>query len=171
MKILNVNPRSGSRGAALILDIIIYLVIVALIAVAVTSGVRAVRDLVFTSHGKGDLQNIAAWTEGRYAEDGEYTYAYISAPFNDQPTLTGANGTTNVGVVVVSNGANAGWCAKIKIYSISDRSKSNIWITSNNPSRYMQSGTSSHPGGEGAQYPPTMAQTGAPVGCPAWTDY
>lgn len=135
----------SQRGAALILEIIIYLVIVALIAVAVTSGVRAVRDLVFTSHAKGDIQVVQSWAEGKYAQDGKYPGEVPGGAgiwtYSDMPRLTTANGVTNAASIASRNGANAAYCILVVSTSISDTSKQGFWVTSANPSKIMQSNT------------------------------
>lgn len=185
----------GTRGAALILEIIIYLVIVALIAVAVISGVRAIRDLVFTSHAKGDIQNIQTWAEGKYSQDGiypsgtldsytpgvpaytvtdyptpGYNTTYSAVPpigYADSPTLTTANNVKNTATITSTNGAASGYCIRVTSASISTPGKSKFWIASNNPSKIMQLGTATHPGGATATVAPTSAQTGVTASCPA----
>lgn len=135
---------STERGAALILEIIIYLVIVALIAVAVTSGVRAVRDLVFASHARGDMKVMQTWMEGKYAQDGRYPGGSTDQgrwTFPDGPTMTSANNVPNEAAITSVNGANAGYCIVVNSSPLSDRTKARFWLSSANPSKIMQSGT------------------------------
>lgn len=162
--LLSKMESSNKRGAALILEIIIYLVIVALIAVAVTSGVRAIRDLVFTSHAKGDIQNVQTWMEGKYTQDNVYTAATILATGStgDQPVLTEANGVKNSATVAVANGANSGYCIQVLSGTISDANKRKFWLISTNPSDIKQSGTATNGGSTTA---PASGITG--ITCPA----
>ena len=160
--LLRKMENSNKRGAALILEIIIYLVIVALIAVAVTSGVRAIRDLVFTAHAKSDIQNIQTWMEGKYTQDNVYTATTITAtPTGDQPTLTTANGVANTAQVTVANGASSGYCIKVVSNTISDAAKKNFWLQSENPSKIYQSGTA-NAGATSSTAPAALS-----VACPA----
>lgn len=141
------NRRGNQRGAALILEIIIYLVIVALIAVAVTSGVRAVKDLVFASHARGDLRSVQTWMEKKYTEDNVYPgtatgqgmWTFTDAPLMTRVGTTGANSSA----VTAINGANAGYCIVVNSQTISDPKKVRFWMSSANPGKIMQSGTAS----------------------------
>lgn len=153
---------SGRRGAALILEIIIYLVIVALIAVAVISGVRAVRDLVFTSHAKGDVQNAQTWMEGKYSQDNKYPSGSLDhLNYPDRPIMTTANGQTNAAYASSVDGSQSGYCILVNSSTISNTAKAKFWIISTNPSRIYQSGTSTNGGNS---TPPTTGITG--VTCP-----
>lgn len=158
---------TSRRGAALILEIIIYLVIVALIAVAVTSGVRAVRDLVFTSHAKGDIQNLQTWMEGKYTQDNVYPGNNTTQGtwlFSDAPRLTSVGGVENSGLLRSVNGANSGYCILVISNSISAPLKSYFWLSSANPAQIMQGGTATANGAvAGISSPPS----GIPgLGCP-----
>ena len=162
------NRRDGKRGAALILEIIIYLVIVSLIAVAVTSGVRAVRDLVFTSHARGDAQMLQSWIEGKYAQDGKYpvTNGGINSAWNsgEVPNLTVANGVMNTAAFNTADGSGSGYCIQVISQAISDPGKRKFWIMSSNPGKVMQSNT----GSNGGSYDPPA--TGSTLyQCPNWS--
>lgn len=148
MRTLSKPGMSGKRGAALILEIIIYLVIVSLIAVAVTSGVRAVRDLVFAMHGRADAQNVRDWMEGRYARDGVYPgtpsgVGLWTFDANDRPQLTSTQTMGNASSISSINGANSGYCIVIFSAFMSDVNKQRFWIISTNPHKIMQGGTQS----------------------------
>ena len=169
---------SDKRGAALILEIIIYLVIVALIAVAVISGVRAIRDLVFTSHAKGDIQQVQSWVEGKYTQDNvypasgpiSYTAGSAGPPvvpatgFADAPSLTKVGTDQNTASITsVNSSGNYGYCIVVISKTISDPNKSKFWLASNNPSQIYQSGTATN---GGATTPPASTNTGG-ISCPA----
>lgn len=157
--------RSGERGAALILEIIIYLVIVALIAVAVTSGVRAVRDLVFTSHAKGDIKTVQTWVEGKYSQDNVYpTFPGNGDVTDPAVVLTTANGVTNQAWLFSKNGADSGYCIRVGSMSISEPNKRWFYLSSANPSRIMQTGTATSNGAaaDGTRPPSGIAGLNCP---------
>lgn len=162
--LVHMRAKTDKRGAALILEIAIYLVIVALIVVALISGIRAVRDLVFTTHAKGDIRTVQTWLEGKYMQDNQYIPTSIlkTGPVGDQPSLTTANGETNEAWVAVSHGANSGYCIKVVSNSISNRAKSNFWLQSVNPSHIYQSGTATN----GSSLVNDGAPSGGTVTCP-----
>lgn len=142
-KSMRMHRDANTRGAALILEIIIYLVIVALIAVAVTSGVRAVRDLVFTMHAKNDIAQIHQFMEGGYIQNGTYTeLSYANNPITTNLNLTQVGNDKNFGKTLIRNGANSGYCVAVTSATISGQKKL-FWSTSDNPSKIMQRGTKS----------------------------
>lgn len=148
---MRIHRNQNQRGAALILEIIIYLVIVALIAVAVTSGVRALRDLAFANQARHDITNLQSWVEGKYSQDNKYPgvneYTRIDGTsFPDAPALTFNGNRPNQSAITSQNGANSGYCLIVWHPLISDDLKSRFWVSSANPSKIMQQGTGSNGG-------------------------
>ena len=136
---LNSSSRTGSRGAALILEIIIYLVVVSLIAATAVMVSGPLRDLTFTTHARTDIKEAQYWLHGKYAQDNQYPNQAI--PNNDEIRLTRSGGFQNTGMVKRSD-SGKDWCVLIVSARMADRSKARFWTASSDPNKIIQSSTS-----------------------------
>lgn len=127
--------RKDQRGAALVLEIIIYLVIIGLIFVAVISAHRYYRGITYVMHAKQDARHVQEWTMGQYHYNNVYPNRAVT-PVDVK--LTVADGNVNDAEVKSVNGPNGTYCVHIVSNNIIDAYERNFWIDSEDPHTVVQ---------------------------------
>lgn len=132
------RPRLNQRGAALALEIIVYLVIVSLVIVAVISGHRYFRQLTYVMHAKEDAKHVQEWAMGQFHYNNVYPNRVVTPA---DVKLTVAEGNVNDAEVRSLNGPHGSYCVFVVSKNITDPYKRNFWIDSDEPQTVFQGRT------------------------------